>query len=133
MMKRFAYLLMVLPGLCLANQQALDKIKTDHGLSLAISGMLIVFIGLAAISICIALLPRALKLLEKKERQAPIQLIPMGNSEDMSPAMLSAIAFVLHAEAERAAGLNLKITLDLHPSPWALSNQMRQLPGRIKS
>ncbi len=132
-MKRFAYLLMVLPGLCLANQQALDKIKTDHGLSLAISGMLIVFIGLAAISICIALLPRALKLLEKKERQAPIQLIPMGNSEDMSPAMLSAIAFVLHAEAERAAGLNLKITLDLHPSPWALSNQMRQLPGRIKS
>lgn len=131
-MKYLFILLLGLPGFCLASQQALQKIETDHGLSLAISGMLIVFIGLATISICIGLLPKVLKLLEKKEKQAPIQIVPMGKHEQMTPAMLSAIAFVVHAEAERAAGLNLKITLDLHPSPWALSNQMRVLPGRIK-
>lgn len=132
-MKRLVLLLLGGADLCRANQQALQKIEMDHGLSLSISGMLIVFIGLAAICICISLLPKILKLLEQKELQAPVQIVPMGKHEEMSPGMLSAIAFVLHAEAERASGQNLKITLDLHPSPWALSNQMRVLPGRIKS
>lgn len=133
-MKRLYLLLMLTPGISPAVSDALLKIEKDHGLSLAISGMMIVFIGLAAISIFIALLPKILRLLEKKEREAPVQIVPLGKEGDLlDPNTLSAIAFVLHAEAERAAGLNLKVTLDLHPSPWALSSQMRVLPGRIKS
>ncbi|MGA0333992.1 MAG: OadG family protein [Kiritimatiellia bacterium] len=133
-MKALLFLLLSLPGFCRATEQALLKIESDHGVSLAISGMLIVFGGLAAISICIGLLPLVLKKLEAKEKQAPVKLVPLGREGQLlDPKMLTAIGFVLHAEAERASGQNLKVTLDLHPSPWALSSQMRVIPGRIKS
>jgi hypothetical protein len=132
-MKRFMFLLLSLPGFCPATEQALLKIESDHGVSLAISGMLIVFGGLATIPICISLLPKVLRKLEKKEKQAPVRMVPLGKEADLlDPGMLTAIGFVLHAEAERASGQNLKVTLDLHPSPWALSSQMRVVPGRIK-
>ncbi|WFB35587.1 OadG family transporter subunit [Kiritimatiellota bacterium B12222] len=133
-MKRLLSFLLFLPAFCMASEQALQKIDADHGLSLAISGMIIVFGGLATISVCIALLPKALKLLEKKEKPAPVEMVPMAvDGDSLDQGTLAAIAFVLHAETERAAGANLKVTLDLHPSPWALSSQMRVLPGRIKS
>lgn len=131
-MKRLLFLLLCMPVLSPASQRALDTIEKDHGLSLAVSGMLIVFAGLASISVCIALLPKVLKLLEKQE-QSPVRVVPLGKEADLlDSGTLSAVAFVLHAEAERAAGQNLKVTLDLHPSPWALSGNMRVLPGRIK-
>ncbi|MDF3128910.1 OadG family protein [Kiritimatiellaeota bacterium B1221] len=133
-MKRLLFLLLSVPVLCPASQRALEKIEQDHGLSLAISGMIIVFTGLATISVCISLLPKVLKMLEKKEQSAPVSVVPLGKEADQLDAgTLSAIAFVLHAEAERAASQNLKVTIDLHPSPWALSGNMRVLPGRIKS
>lgn len=133
-MKRIVFLLLSMPVLSPASQVQIDKIEIDHGLSLAVSGMIIVFCGLASISICISLLPKVLKLLEKKERQAPVKMVPLGSEGTrLDPGMLSAIVFVLHAEAERASGQNLKVTLDLHPSSWALSSQMRVVPGRIKS
>lgn len=133
-MKRLLFMLVMLPALCSASSDELQKIEMDHGLSLAISGMVIVFGGLAAISVCISLLPKILKLTEKRERPMPLpQMSATAGGVGLDPGTLSAIAFVLHAEAERTAGLNLKVTLDLHPSPWALSSQMRVLPGRIKS
>lgn len=134
-MKRYTLFLCCLPMICSAGDQALKIIESDHGVSLAISGMVIVFGGLATISICIALLPKVLDTLKKKPQSAPIKLVPFGRdlSGKLDPGTLTAIAFVLQAEAERASGQNLKVTLDLHPSTWALSSQMRVLPGKIKS
>ncbi|MEX2607425.1 MAG: OadG family transporter subunit [Kiritimatiellia bacterium] len=107
---------------------------TDHGVSLAITGILIVFAGLAAISIFIGLMPKVLKLLEPREEPLPAKprKRTVTPSDHLDEATLTAIAFVLHAESERASGRNLKVTLGLNPSPWALSSQMRILPGRLK-
>ncbi|GEM_PF-771216 len=112
------------------------KIKETHGFDLAISGMVIVFCGLASISLFIGLLPKALEMRDRTPAPAPV---PAASSAAAKPAhelddeLLTAIALVLHAETERASGQNLKVTLGLNPSPWALSSQMRVLPGRIHS
>lgn len=120
------------PMLAFANPNAGLEI-TDNGIGLAITGILIVFGGLAAISIFIGLLPKVLKWIEPREETLPVKprkvRVPMNQLDD---ATLTAIAFVLHAESERAAGQNLKVTLGLNTSPWALSSKMRILPGRLK-
>jgi hypothetical protein len=114
----------------------LIKIKQTHGLDLALSGMLIVFLGLAAISGFIALLPILLSLRERRSPMVsapPAAVAERASTSELDPETLTAIALVLHAEHERASGQNLKVTLGLNPSPWALSSQMRVLPGRIQS
>jgi hypothetical protein len=121
-----------LPALCQAGEQEIARIESDHGLSLAISGMVIVFGGLIAISGFIALLPRALCCLRKPNELRPPPK-PMSTVEGLDPQTLMAIALAIHAEAERTAGQGLKVTLPLNASPWGLSNQMRVLPGRISS
>lgn len=120
-------------GLALAGSEQLAQIESDHGLSLAISGMLIVFMGLLAISGFIGLLPTILAKLEKpaEPRPAPRPMTPKVDGLD--PATLTAIALVLHAESERSTSQGMKVTLPLTTSPWALSSQMRVLPSRIHS
>lgn len=124
---------MVLSGWLRASEGQLTQIESDHGLSLAISGMLIVFGGLLAISGFIGMLPKVLALLQKPPapRSAPMPMTAQRSGLD--PATLTAIALVLHAEAERSAGQGMKVTLPLTSSPWALSSQMRVLPSRISS
>ena len=123
----------LLPAWLQAGEVQLQQIEADHGLSLAISGMLIVFMGLLAISLFIAVLPKVLAKLQKppEPRLAPRPMNPTVSGLD--PATLTAIAMVLHAESERTAGQGLKVTLPLTSSPWALSSQMRVLPSRITS
>jgi hypothetical protein len=140
------WLLLALPTF--GDQAAVDKIKADHGISLSISGMVIVFVGLAGIAGFISLLPKVLKWMEKQgwtpaahghghgqavshAKPAPVLSTPVAAGV-MDAGTLAAITLVLHAEAERAIGQQLKVTIGLHPSPWALSNHMRTIPGRIK-
>jgi len=105
----------------------------DYGVSLALSGILVVFTGLATLALFIYAMPKILSLLEPSGKPKPVQAkVPIADPATLDEKTLSVITFVLHAEAERASGQNLKVTLDLHPSPWALSGQMRILPGRIK-
>jgi hypothetical protein len=92
-----------------------------------------VFGGLTAISIFIGLLPKVLKLLEPRDEPLPARPRKVKvRADQLDEATLTAIAFVLHAESERASGQGLKVTLGLNPSSWALSSQMRILPGRLK-
>lgn len=116
------------------------KIKETHGLDLALAGMLIVFLGLASISLFIALLPRILTWRERasastspRAQPAPAAASARVHADELDEEILAALAMVLHAETERASGQNLKVTLGLNPSPWALSSQMRVIPGRIQS
>jgi hypothetical protein len=112
------------------------KIRETHGFDLAISGMVIVFCGLASISIFISLLPKILAMRDRKPAPAvstSAASAPAVSIDGLDDELLTAIALVIHAEAERASGQNLKVTLGLNPSPWALSSQMRVLPGRIHS
>ena len=133
MTHRLAILISLAPAFLQAGQMQLEQIEADHGLSLAISGMIIVFMGLLSISLFIALLPKVLVKLQKapEPRPAPRPMTPTVSGLD--PATLTAIAMVLHAESERTAGQGLKVTLPLTSSPWALSSQMRVLPSRITS
>jgi len=130
---RILLFLLCLPGLASASEASLQKIASDHGLSLALSGMLIVFTGLASISIFIAVLPKVLGLVDRKEKPSPVPVARPAPVDGLDDETLTAIAMVLHAEAERSVGSNLKVTMGLNTSPWALSSQMRVLPGRIKS
>jgi hypothetical protein len=120
MTRILAVFVLAAPILVQAGPEELAKIESDHGLSLAISGF-------------IFLLPKALVKLQKpaEPRPAPKPMTPKVNGLD--PATLTAIAMVLHAEAERSAGQGMKVTLPLSTSPWALSSQMRVLPSRIHS
>lgn len=132
MCRWLAVLWVFFPALCEAGDKQIQQIEQDHGLSLAISGMVIVFGGLIAISGFIALLPKVLNSFRK-----PIELRPppkpISSLEGLDPNTLTAIALALHAESERTAGQGLKVTLPLESSPWGLSNNMRILPGRIPS
>ena len=128
----------------------LEQIQADHGLSLALSGMLIVFSGLAGISLFIALLPRVLAKfgsesaeadpgLEAEEEAlavAAARAMAQANGYGaVDPVIWAAISAVVHAEYERHAGQGMKVTLGLHgpsSSSWALSSKMRVIPGRIK-
>lgn len=137
------------PGHAASIQRNLEQIQHDHGLSLALSGMFIVFSGLACISLFIALLPRILHAIhrthDRRTRAAtltrdqavavPAAAAPATGKADLDPATLAAITMVLHAEQERQTSQNLKVTLGIHgglASPWALSSKMRVVPARIK-
>jgi len=133
LVNRFFCLLVLFPVWLQAGQAELDQIEADHGLSLAISGMIIVFLGLLSISGFIAVLPFTLSKLLKKPEPRPAPLPMAQPVSGLDPATLTAIAMVIHAEAERASGQGLKVTLPLTSSPWALSSQMRVLPSRIQS
>jgi len=143
-MKRFPFPLL-LAGLARAQEhpaaESIAIIRRDHGLSLALAGMLIVFCGLAGISLFIAVLPKILAGVHRLRSKAAGGYGPSA-SATKSPAAdpfdgetLAAIAMVLHAEAERQAGQDPTVAIGLSPlvSPWALSTKMRAIPGRIKT
>ena len=132
-MKRFLPLIAALPAATHA-QSAAD---TDpRGLTLALTGVLIVFAGLAAISLFITLLPRVLAAFKHKPKTPEpsfVKPVPRDSVGGLDTETLAAIAMVVRAESERVAGSNLKVTLGFNTSPWALSSHMRILPGRISS
>ncbi len=103
--------------------------------ALALSTFIVVLLGLAVLALLGAGMPRVLGwFLARMHPQSPLNTTPLvREAGKMDDATLAAIAYVLRAEADRLASPKLKVTLPLNPSPWALSGQMRTIPGRIKS
>jgi len=103
--------------------------------ALALSTFLVALAGLAALAFVGAGLPRVVGWFHTRlHPQTPLNTTPLlREAGKMDDAALAAIAYVLRAEADRLASPKLKVTLPLNPSPWALSGQMRTIPGRIKS
>ncbi|MCC5848389.1 MAG: OadG family protein [Verrucomicrobia bacterium] len=136
----FTGLLFHLPLLVLA-EDAVAEVPYDQngdprGIFLALTGVLIVFAGLAAISLFIALLPKILGGLERKskEPESPnTTAVPHTGGGYIDEGTLAAIGMVIRAETERISGSNLKVTLGFTQSSWALSSKMRIIPGRINS
>ncbi len=100
---------------------------------LALSTFVLVLGSLAVLALLTAWVPRAVQFFENRMRpQTPLNTTPLVRENvELDDRTLAAITFVVHAEADRLKGPNLKVTLPLNPSPWALSSQMRVLPGRI--
>ncbi len=121
-----------------ASTNAIEAIRDDHGVGLAFSGMLIVFVGLAGISLFIALLPKLMAALRRALGAGKGGHGPAASPgpDPLDAETLAAIGFVLKAEGERLMGQDPKVTIGLAsalPSPWALSSKMRSLPARIKT
>jgi hypothetical protein len=102
---------------------------------LALSTFVLVAGSLAALALLTAAVPRAVRYFQSRMQPGtPLNTTPLiRENVELDDALLAAITFVVHAEADRLKGPNLKVTLPLNPSPWALSSQMRVLPGRINS
>ncbi len=147
-MPRFLYLLtglpVLLPRMALAEEAVAEAAATQNGdprgLFLALTGVLIVFAGLAAISLFIAMLPKILGGLERRGKASSAasdnpntKAVPRPEGKGLDEGTLAAITMVVEAETERLSGSNLKVTMGFNQSTWALSSKMRVIPGRINS
>lgn len=95
----------------------------------SVMGMLIVFSGLALISLYIVMLPRLLSLFEKKKQPESSGEVQQAASEDEE--ILMAIAVALHLDQTNDAG-EMKITWPRHQdaSPWQHAGRIRGLAVR---
>lgn len=102
---------------------------------LALSTFVLVLGSLVVLALLTALVPRVVRFFQNRmQPQTPLNTTPLlRENVELDDALLAAITFVVHAEADRLKGPNIKVTLPLNPSPWALSSQMRVLPGRISN
>jgi hypothetical protein len=102
---------------------------------LAFSIFVLALGSLAVLVLLTAGVPRVVLYFQKRMQPAtPLNTTPLVRENvELDDRTLAAIAFVVHAEADRLKGPNMKVTLPLNPSPWALSSQMRVLPGRISN
>jgi hypothetical protein len=100
---------------------------------LAVSTVLLLVGSLGILALLAAAVPRAVGFfLSRMQPQTPLNTTPLRvENRELDSATLAAVSFVIHAEADRLKGPSLKVTLPLNPSPWALSGQMRVIPGRI--
>lgn len=125
-------------------QFGVQNIVNGNGVAISIGGMLIVFGGLLIISIYIALLPKILKLLNKKSRESTEPIHETLESRyspkreiDEDKDLASVIGLVLQMEQERLVqSSNQVITIqrDRHsPSYWSKDGKMRVIPERRKN
>lgn len=112
-----------------------QNVIEGHGLGITLTGMLVVFSGLAFISLFIALLPRLLdgsRLAWRRRRpDAPAEDAAAGPpGEPSTEELLAIIGLVLHAETERSLGEWTQLSLSRqqqHSSIWASAGKMRSL------
>jgi len=105
---------------------------TGDGIGITVTGMLIVFSGLALISLFIKVLPL---ILERKstETMATAKLAEQALAVDAEPTdeeLLAIISVVLHEEIERSLGDSGRLTIarqQKHASIWASAGKMRSL------
>lgn len=120
------------------------NVEAGRGVAISVAGMTIVFLGLVFISMFIAALPLVLNWLNDFGRakstcckakhksdsdRGGSQTKDKGNKAELAVA----IAYVLHAEAERlSVGIDQKITIERggSPSNWAVVGRMRTLSTR---
>ncbi len=115
-----------------------QNVLDGNGLSITITGMSIVFAGLAFISLFISQVPNALALLDRlfaprPSRPEPETGLTAEPGEPTEEEVLTAIALALHLELERSSGDSQKITISRkqrQASIWASAGKMRTLSQR---
>ncbi len=111
-----------------------QNVLDGNGISITLTGMLIVFSGLLLISFFIARLPDILRVFDRlaalgKPREQPA-MATTEEVQDDEAAIMAAIGLVLHMELERSAGDLQKITIDRSKQPqstWTSAGKMRSL------
>ncbi len=111
---------------------SVQNVVDGNALQISITGMAIVFAGLASISLFIALLPKILKALhregKKEEASAPVNATSLEKLDEDS---MIAVVYVVHMEYERLTGDDVKADISQDSeSAWALSSKMRTFPAR---
>jgi Na+-transporting methylmalonyl-CoA/oxaloacetate decarboxylase gamma subunit len=115
-----------------------DNIIQGDGFGLALTGMLIVFIGLILISLYIAALPRVFARVEAVRRRyragrAPAAAsAPSARADD--PALRAALAVVIRMELENDLvedAQRITIQRDEAEGAWAFAGKMRSLSSRM--
>lgn len=132
---------------------SLQNIVEADGISISITGMLIVFSGLLLLSLYIKWLPRVLEILGRKTKynkrkeilsekdtespgQKENELAAQKAAELEKTNIASVIGFVLHLEMQRYMGNGAEdeqITIargEVPPSMWRAVGKMRQMPHR---
>lgn len=117
-----------------------QNVIQGEGLSITITGMTIVFCGLAFISFFIATLPRLLKQLDQMTAKKTVRQDRKttenreSKQENKEEIIASVIATVIHAELERTGfGDQSRITISRENDDhlfWTSTGKMRKLPNR---
>ena len=90
-----------------AQTSGFDAISQSNGVSIAVTGMLIVFFALTIITLFIRLLPTALKRFERYLPRLESHAQPPTAAERSTgdnERIVAAIGYVLHLEMEKAQG-----------------------------
>lgn len=114
-----------------------DNIIESQGFGITLTGMLVVFSGLALISLFIARLPNLLALFDRLRGAASAPTAPTAKDESETgpdppddEEVIAALTLVLHLEMERAGGDRQRITIRRRPgqgSIWNSAGRMRSL------
>jgi len=115
----------------------LKNLLENDGIGISITGMLVVFFGLALISFAIVALPRVVAWMERERHaghvSSPEEEAPQLESADEESMLAAAVWTVLQAELELADMDSLDtITLEnkSEPSSWVFAGRMRTLSRR---
>lgn len=119
-----------------------ENIVAGDGIGIAITGMVVVFLGLTLISGFITLLPRAFEWAGavRERRSAPrMQAADAGvmgreTSLEMDPDLLAAIGYVIEAERSRQLSQDqqrITIREDGEQGVWTAIGKMRTLSTRL--
>jgi hypothetical protein len=125
----------------------IDNIVAGDGVGIAITGMVVVFLGLLLTSAYITLLPRLFDWLERARsrreawrearragREARREALAPTPADAFDPDLLAAIAYVMDAERERdRSGDRQRITMrdDGEQGVWTAIGKMRTLSTRL--
>lgn len=109
------------------------NVVAGNGIGITVTGMLIVFSGLALISFFIVILPKVLDrscwpVLNLGRAKTDEQITV--DSEPTEEELLAVVSLVLHAETERSLGEWTQLTISRqqrHGSIWASAGKMRSL------
>lgn len=110
-----------------------QNVIDGQGIGITLTGMLIVFSGLALISLFIVILPKLLELpgrLANRETTAQEIRQAVDDSEPSEEELIAVISLVLHEEMQRSLGEWTQLTISRqqpHGSIWASAGKMRSL------
>ena len=115
----------------------LHNIIEGDGIGLAITGMLIVFLGLVFISLYITALPRLYTWMQHQRHRRVERAVPASSRADTGlddQALRAAIALVIQMELDNEQALDdqrITIQHDVAQEAWAFAGKMRSLSTRM--
>lgn len=117
----------------------IDNVLAGDGFGLAFVGMSVVFAGLLAVSLYVAMMPRIFAWVERRREAPRLQaadaaVVGREPSLGIDPDLLAAIGYVFQAERERQlAQDHQEITLrdDDEQRVWTAIGKMRTLSKRM--